>query len=380
MRTGVTVAGADLELTNIQREQLCIALTSAFPTRGELARLVNFKLDVDLEVVAGGETYSDVIFNLVRWAVAQGKVDALVMGARKQNPGNPSLRAFDEQTLRQPTEKAPENHASQAAAAVRTDQGVGAIVPPFGSLGGDAQFGFTDIELVVRWTMHLRQAGAAVCRLDLHDSMATAFLVGPDLVMTCDHVLEPLLDQGYYENPVTGTRKALTPDGVALRFGYTRAADGFTVHPSHTYRLAADWLVDSSPWDELDYVLLRVDGLPGTQEVEDDLGRRVRNWLHPSGAHEFQRQEPLYVLQHPLGMPLQVSYATGAVMNSQGTRVVFSTYTAPGSSGSPCLSARCELVGMYESKQDGLRRQAIPMAAIVGQPKVRAALAQWLGK
>jgi hypothetical protein len=49
MRTGVTMGDTNLELTGRQREQLCDALISAFPTRTEMARMVNFKLDVDLD-------------------------------------------------------------------------------------------------------------------------------------------------------------------------------------------------------------------------------------------------------------------------------------------------------------------------------------------
>ena len=372
------MADTDLELTNTQREDLCAALVSAFPNRGEMARLVNFKLDVDLEVVAGGETYADVVFNLVKWVVAQGKVEALVTGARKQNPGNPSLRAF-EQTLLQPPGKALENHAGQAPATLRKGEGEGPIVPPPGSLGGDAQFAFNDVEFVGNWFVRLREAAAAVCRLELYDRFATGFLIGPNLVMTCFFVLKGLIDESYYENPVTGNRTAMTPEGVALRFGFTRAADGLTVRPGHVYRLAGDWLVDSSPVDKLDYVLLHVNGMPGTDEVEDNGRKGVRNWLRPSDTYEFQRQAPLYVLQHAHGGPLQVSCGTGAKMNSEGSRVVFSTLTAPGASGAPCFSAGWELVGLYESRQNNLRRQSIPMTAIVTQPKVHAALAQWKG-
>jgi endonuclease G, mitochondrial len=379
MRTGLTMADMDLELTGRQREQLCDALISAFPTRTEMARMVNFKLDVDLEVIAGGETFADVVFNLVRWAVAQGKIEALVTGARQQNPGNPSLRAFDEQALPKPKRKASSSLTGQASTTVPTDAGEFPFVPLPGSRGGDAQFAFVDVEFVGNWYVLLRQAAAAVCRLELHNSMATAFLIGPDLAMTCYHVLKELIDGSHYENPVTGERTALTPEGVALRFGYILAADGVTLYRGDVYRLAADWLVDSSPTEELDYVLLRTNGTPGTDEIEDNVGRRARDWLHPPEAYEFQRQAPLYVLQHANGRPLQISYGTGAQMKDQGTRFEFQTLTAPGASGAPCFSAGWQLVGMYESKQGGFTRQSIPMAAIVAQPKVRSALGHHAG-
>jgi hypothetical protein len=369
------MTGSYLELTNIQREDLCLALTSAFPTRSALARLVNFELDVDLENVAGGETYPDVVFQLVRWAVAQGKVEVLVKGARGKNPGNPSLRAFEEQ-FQQP----PEKHQEATPAPVEILQAgrVGPIIHPPWSLNGVDRFAFVDVGGVSNWFIHLRQAAAAVCRLELHDGVCSGFLVGQDLLLTCYNILEPLLNKGQYENPVTGKRTSLSPEGIVIRFGFSRGLDGLQ-RPGYVYHLAADWLIDCSPSEALNYVLLRVDGAPGTDRVDDDINIGARKWLQPVKAYEFQENQPLYVLQHPRGGPLQVSYATGAQLNDQRSRFEYQTLTEPGSSGSPCLSDTWELVGMHESRQfkpngQATLRQGIPMAAIIAQPKVQAAL------
>ena len=56
--------------------------------------------------------------------------------------------------------------------------------------------------------------------------MATAFLIGLDLVLTCYVTMKELIEMSYYENPVTRDRTALTPEGEALRFDFTRDSDG----------------------------------------------------------------------------------------------------------------------------------------------------------
>jgi hypothetical protein len=89
-----------LKLNGLQYKQLQDALLSAFPTEGALTRMVRIQLNENLDAVAGGTALIDVAFELIVWAQSQGRLKDLVEGARKENPGNADLRAFEEQVLR----------------------------------------------------------------------------------------------------------------------------------------------------------------------------------------------------------------------------------------------------------------------------------------
>ena len=74
-----------------QFEKLQKALISAFPEKSQLERMLLFKLDKRLDVIAGGTNYQDVVFNLIKNADAQNWVKDLISAARRSNPGNQSL-------------------------------------------------------------------------------------------------------------------------------------------------------------------------------------------------------------------------------------------------------------------------------------------------
>jgi hypothetical protein len=78
-------------------QQFQKALLSAFPTTAKLKQMVRFRLDENLEAIAAGANLSETISNLIEWAEAEGKLEELLIAARKENPGNPALRKFDEQ-------------------------------------------------------------------------------------------------------------------------------------------------------------------------------------------------------------------------------------------------------------------------------------------
>jgi Effector-associated domain 1/TIR domain len=84
-------------MTPAECEELKQALMSAFPTPGELQQVVAFKLGKNLSVIAEGNSYSEIVFNLIQWTRAHEKMDSLLIGARQMNPGNSRLRVFEKQ-------------------------------------------------------------------------------------------------------------------------------------------------------------------------------------------------------------------------------------------------------------------------------------------
>ncbi|BAY44464.1 GUN4 domain-containing protein [Scytonema sp. HK-05] len=78
-------------------QQFHKALLSAFRTTAKLKQMVRFRLDENLDAITGGANHSQVVSNLIEWADAEGRLEELLIAARKENPGNPALRKFDEQ-------------------------------------------------------------------------------------------------------------------------------------------------------------------------------------------------------------------------------------------------------------------------------------------
>jgi len=92
-------------ITGKQIGQIVNALLSAFPTRADLAMLVAIELDAHLDAITTAPNLRADVFTLVQWALARNRLNELVAGARRQNPGNPLLKAlpawFEEGGMRQ---------------------------------------------------------------------------------------------------------------------------------------------------------------------------------------------------------------------------------------------------------------------------------------
>jgi len=55
---------------------------------------VYFQLGQNLHVITTGGTIGAVVYNLIQWAEAHGRVEDLIIGAIQANSSNPALRAF----------------------------------------------------------------------------------------------------------------------------------------------------------------------------------------------------------------------------------------------------------------------------------------------
>lgn len=74
------------------RRQLYLALLNAFPTRQQLAKMVTFGLDANLNAISGGDQ-ADCWFELIEWSITRGALDRLLQAALDENPDNPTLQA-----------------------------------------------------------------------------------------------------------------------------------------------------------------------------------------------------------------------------------------------------------------------------------------------
>jgi hypothetical protein len=82
-----------MKLTGRQFEALQQALLSAFPTHQELQQMLFYGMSVNLDTIATGNL-NDVVFSLIKWANAQGRLEELLEAAVQRNSGNPELLAF----------------------------------------------------------------------------------------------------------------------------------------------------------------------------------------------------------------------------------------------------------------------------------------------
>lgn len=326
-----------MKLKGLQIKQLTDALIDAFPEQVRLAEVVRFRLDKNLNAYAMGDDLKAIVFRLIQAAEAEGWVDELIAGARESNPGNQKLFVIAQElklATPMPTELTARGSLEK-------------IIKKTNS--------FLNVNI---WREALGKLESQVCRIEITKknnarSFGTGFLIAPNVVITNYHVIEPII------------LEQATSNNVILRFDY-KQVEGKVINQGTKYSLVQnDWLIDQSPYlpdeetrlptpDELDYALLRVDGVPGKEAIgtKPDPSSPERGWVKfTDEVYEFVPDTPLFILQHPQGEALKLGFDTEAIIgvNENGTMVKYRTNTEPGSSGSPCFDINWQLVALHHS-------------------------------
>jgi len=234
------------------------------------------------------------------------------------------------------------------------------------------------------WLENAVKIQQAVCRIEIPlqtdgTAFGTGFLVGPDLVITNYHVIEPVVaseDDPRYSGPKAAA------NSVTCRFDYREMIDG-SRSAGIVYRLAAQWRVLLSPnnqnrqeptVNELDCAVLRLARPAGTLAVGDkpDGQGTQRGWikLPDSGPPALTRDTPLFIVQHPQAEPIKLALDSSSVLevNASRTRVRYRTNTEHGSSGSPCFDQDWNLVALHHSGDPNFAfvyNEGIPIDTIV---------------
>lgn len=325
--------------------------------------MLRFHLDMNLERISSlSNDYDRIAFDLIGYAERTGKLNELLLGARAMNPKNDQLFAFSQQFGLAPgTPERP-----QLEALIRSSN--------------------SHLDIAV-WREKLGLLESQVCSIEIDGQhMGTGFLMGPSVVMTNYHVLMDVID-----GPIE-------PSRVGLRFDFKVLSTGEVANAGVYYDLAHDWLIDHSPYsqidlmpmpknglpadDELDYALIRVDGEPGRaaiggKEAVIEPGIPTRGWMTPEPNHAFTHNPALFIVQHPSGQPLKLALDTDAVtdVNDNQTRVYYRTNTEPGSSGSPCFDQNWNLVALHHSGDPNSQmpewNEGIPFAPILSLLRAR---------
>ncbi|HEY0096238.1 MAG TPA: serine protease, partial [Archangium sp.] len=213
------------------------------------------------------------------------------------------------------------------------------------------------------WRTKLALREAAVARVEIRRNgmwkpAGTGFLVGADLLLTNQHVVRGLLGR----ESVTGE--------LRFRFDFKRTVEGGTPQAGIFVEPAAgDWLVlsaspsavdelkdpgDQEPAEgELDFALIRLAvpvGLRPIGTLDEKAPGRARGWMrlvNDTSLTLLGEGQSVFILQHPEGDALQISF--GDFLRVGPQRVRYNANTLRGSSGSPCLDARLDLVALHQA-------------------------------
>ena len=214
-----------------------------------------------------------------------------------------------------------------------------------------------------------------VCWVDIPGGGGTGFLVGADLVLTNQHVVDRI------------SQNLARASDVKCRFDYRQALDGSvpTQKKPTTVDLHATWLVDSQPpsdadgdptlreagENESDYAIVRLAERIGDLPVGGDTvdaKALPRKWIDTMGdVPAVTAGNQVFLLQHPKGEPLQLTVGTVTEFNNAGTRVRYDANSKDGSSGSPCFDADLRLVALHHAHDPATPpkwNQAIPLWVI----------------
>ncbi|HVQ36819.1 MAG TPA: effector-associated domain EAD1-containing protein [Pyrinomonadaceae bacterium] len=298
-----------IDLKGKQLQALRDALVSAFPSYADLKMMTLFQLNEKLQNHVEPGPMNRVAMDLIDWAEAQGKLEALIAGARAKNPGNVALQRF------------------------AVEVSLTSDAPPQGRLEAIVLEG-VPFQQVNQWRARMVERERTVCRVEMPEGkgVGTGFLLTKDAVLTNWHVADVL------------ALKNLQPEQAGVRFDYAAGIDGITVPAGQFYPFKADWLIDSSPVRDLDFALVRVAGDPGMQTVGET--GATRGWLDYK-QHQFAIGEIQLILQHPLAAPLNLSAGAVTAVNSMHKRVTYTANTERGSSGSPVFTLGWDLVALH---------------------------------
>jgi V8-like Glu-specific endopeptidase len=312
-----------MELSSAQMQNLTDALIAAFYKKTKLEQIVRFSLNENLNVIAGEGDLREIVFNLVQWAEAYERIEELLIGARKQNPGNSKLKAISHELLATTLEVVPDQLEAMVLRSAN----------------------FADIEL---WLEQIRRCSQAVCRIEFPVDVArgSAFLLAPNIVISNYHVMEDILNDPSFKND------------LVLRFDYKTDRNGKKQHSGIEHHIAGtkNGILTSSSANRLDYILLRIDNLGNSQQM--------RLALKPQ-KHGFTYGQPLCIIQHPDGNPQKIAIGSISQVPANRSRIFYTTNTLNGSSGSPCVDCNGTVVALHQGGNDRDSNKGIPFSAIL---------------
>lgn len=284
---------------------LAAALVSAFPSEDALRGLLRQGLGQSYDsIVSSGLDLRSAVLRLVETAYDQGWLELLITRAREAAPADVAL--------------------AQAAGQL--------------GLSGLEQGAAGQLEVVARQVCRVEDGG----RL-----LGTGFLVGADLVLTADHVLEALW------------HGAVSPSGITVRFDLTTGPREQIVTAGALFTLGEVVCRGA----KLDYALMRVYGSPGIQPIGGPTGSggTLRRWIDLSDPPDIGPGSPLVMVSYAYERAT-ATVGQGPVISLTGDSVGYAINTEAGSSGAPCFTQDLRLVAL-NTGQDARRSANVGVLA-----------------
>jgi len=194
------------------------------------------------------------------------------------------------------------------------------------------------------------ERSTAVCMVMIPEVQryGTGVLIRSNVVLTNYHVLQ-------YDN--------FRPEDVAqncsVRFGFIGSAAG------KSYNLARNPVISSSPANELDFILLRLN-----ESCAESVPLQVSQ---AQGRHETGA--PIHILQHPSGGVMKLSISHNGIVRviTDKGLVQYVTVTAGGSSGSPCFDGNWNLMAIHRAERAtsfGSIREGVLLDSIIKEARL----------
>lgn len=341
-----------LVLSSNERKQLRQAIIAAYPAPGDLEIFVDEALNQNLAVIAGGRNLNQTVYDLIKWAVAKGYTDGLIMQLA-QDTQNPDIQRICSRVLQQ-------------YLSLNADDGAEPL-PSIGQAAWDVNYEELQSFLPKRFSFEADvgelQRGLdlskAVCKVTFADRSAdecgTGVLIAPDLMLTNYHVF----------SRDAGADLGEIATQMRCEFGYTSAQPG----KQTCICVAAEneAVVSASPINALDYVLVRL------RSKNDSTNEKLIQPVTYNPTAQLTPRSPLNILQHPEGEQMKVSLSNNGVVKTDDSRglVLYVNATRPGSSGSPCFNQQWQLVALHHkglATSFGSVREGILFSAIY--PKI----------
>lgn len=342
-----------MNLSGTEIKKLVDAIVSAYPTKEDLAMMVQFELSENLDAIAGGGNLKQLVFNLVtKWAIPRGQIYRLIMAGYETNSDNPELKEFYQSVVLQ-------------------QRLIFDYTRKIKDFGPDIQWqGETDEIQLQSWfktepdywdvgfLKRIIEQSVSVCRIEIpsRNIMGTGVLIGSNQVLTNYHVLKFSAEDNIENNALN----------TALKFGCLTSDNG-TENQGKYFQLDKQKpILGFSKTEDLDYILLQVE-----EKISQDKNIKPAHWQ--SNKLPMEKQG-IYVLQHPEGDSMKLSVSQDGVTGVYNNRglLQYVNKTASGSSGSPCFDAEGFLVALHHAqraKSFGTIREGILFASIYAEIK-----------
>lgn len=255
-------------------------------------------------------------------AAPAGATEELVKAARDLQPKNPRVVFLDALLA--------EKDCPVSAAPSKERDGLGFLKGTDGVNQHEALLFFDDLTIpaghvptFVETLKLVTEHVGAVCLLRVQNVIGsffgTGFRIGPDLILTNDHVLFP------------NKKKAIQ---VFADFGFDVDKQG---KPLQVVALPGD--VDSIKSDVgHDWGVIRVANLDPAWPT-----------LKLDGGATPKEGDPAYILQHPSGQRKRLGFVRNTITDADDRVVHYLTDTQPGSSGSPVFDAQGKLIALHHA-------------------------------